>query len=273
MRGGFLPVCAALAALLTGPASWAQSGTSATTSTSMTSATHAHTAHTAPHKTTSAKAATATKTAPRHVPVVTPRHPGPPRRSTPTTAVASKRPLVRPAAKKTAVVQAAAPPATTAAAPAKPTPPPVPANVGTNTGLPLPRYASLKSDDVNMRVGPAERYPTIWTYQRRELPVRIEREFDIWRLVEDMDGVKGWVHQATLTGRRTFVITGTDDRTLRADASDTADAVATLKPGVVGRIRSCAAGNAWCQVQVQDYRGWLKRSDFWGADPTEAIGP
>jgi SH3-like domain-containing protein len=24
---------------------------------------------------------------------------------------------------------------------------------------------------------------------------------------------------------------------------------------------------------VQDYRGWLQRSDFWGTDPNEAISP
>ncbi len=223
----------------------------------------------------SAKAGT--KTA-KHVPVLVPRHAGPPRHATPTTAAASKHPLVKPALKpagrlarkeKEAVAAAPAKPA----APKKPPPPPVDPSIGTNTGLHLPRYASLKSDDVNMRVGPAERYPVIWTYKRRELPVKIEREFDIWRLVEDMDGVKGWVHQATLTGRRTFVITGTEDRTLRTDASETADPVAVLKPGVVGRIKSCDAGKLWCQVQVQDYRGWLQRSDIWGVDADEVVTP
>jgi SH3-like domain-containing protein len=156
---------------------------------------------------------------------------------------------------------------------AKPPPPPLPPDVGTNTGLHLPRYASLKSDDVNMRSGPGERYPVEWTYKRRDLPVKIEREFDVWRLVEDMDGIKGWVHQATLTGRRSFVITGTEDRTIRADASPTADAVAVLRPGVVGRIRACDATKDWCQVQVDDYRGWLQRGDFWGADAGEVITP
>ena len=195
----------------------------------------------------------------RHVPVVTPRHKPPAR-----TAVA--------AAKKVAIRKEPPPPAVQPA-PAKPAAPPVPADVGTNTGLHLPRYASLKSDDVNMRVGPAERYPVIWTYKRRELPVKIEREFDIWRLVEDMDGVKGWVHQATLTGRRTFVITGTTDRTMRADASETADAVAVLKPGVVGRIKSCEAGKDWCQVQGADYRGWRQRTDIWGWDGGGAVVP
>ncbi len=223
-----------------------------------------HTARTKPAskhpvtKTTGKPAAS--KAVVRHVPVVAPKHRLPAR-----TAVA--------AARKVPIRREPPPPPAVQPAPAKPAAPPVAADVGTNTGLHLPRYASLKSDDVNMRVGPAERYPVIWTYKRRELPVKIEREFDIWRLVEDMDGVRGWVHQATLTGRRTFVITGTQDRTMRADASETADAVAILKPGVVGRIKSCDAGKDWCQVQVADYRGWLQRTDMWGVDAGEAVGP
>ena len=157
--------------------------------------------------------------------------------------------------------------------PAAPPKPVIPADQGTVTGLHLPRYASLKTGDVNMRTGPGARYPVVWTYKRFELPVRIEREFDIWRLVEDMDGIKGWVHQATITGRRTFVITGTDPRTMRAEARDDAAAVAILKPGVVGRIKSCDASAAWCQVQVGEYRGWLARADFWGSDAGEAVAP
>ncbi|NVN41838.1 SH3 domain-containing protein, partial [Ameyamaea chiangmaiensis] len=87
-------------------------------------------------------------------------------------------------------------------------PPAAPTDKGSNTGLPLPRYAAFRAGEVNMRSGPGERYPITWVYHRRDLPVRIEREFDVWRLVEDSDGEKGWVHQAVLTGTRTFVIPG-----------------------------------------------------------------
>jgi len=201
-----------------------------------------------------------------HVPVVSPRHPVQPRRPVHASLPPHKAPPRRPAVETVAKVVANP-------APKKPAPPPPPANIGTKSGLPLPRYEALKSDDANMRSGPGERYPILWTYQRRDLPVKVEREFDIWRLVEDMDGIKGWMQQGFLTSHRTFVITGTEDRIVRAEAADTADAVADLKPGVVGRIRSCDAGQDWCQVQVQDFRGWLKRSDFWGVDATEAITP
>jgi SH3-like domain-containing protein len=124
---------------------------------------------------------------------------------------------------------------------------------------------------VNLRSGPGERYPIEWVYQRRDLPVQIEREFDIWRLIRDEDGVRGWVQEVMVMGRRSFVVTGAD-RTLRQDADAKSRAVAILKVGVIGRIRACAAGADWCQVQVEDYRGWLRREEFWGTLPGEAVG-
>jgi len=213
----------------------------------------------------------------------------------PRVAVAAKKPApakVKPK-KKTPVVAAhggavkkpvhpaapvSAPPVKPAPAPAKgkPAPPPkpkLPADVGPVTGLHIPRYVTLKTDDVNMRKGPAMRFPISWTYKRVGLPIRIVGEWDVWRAVEDIDGEKGWVNQATLSGRRGFLITGDTPRQLRVSASEDADSVAILKPGVVGRLRGCAAGAAWCEVEVAGYHGWLKRDWFWGSDPGEAVQP
>jgi SH3-like domain-containing protein len=136
----------------------------------------------------------------------------------------------------------------------------------------LPRFAALKTDDTNMRIGPGQRYPIEWVYKRRDLPVEIEREYDVWRYVKDPDGIQGWVHQVTLSDHRTFVIRGSD-ATLRADVSDTASVVAILKVGVIGRLRSCDEGSRWCQVQVAGYRGYLRRDQFWGLLPDEVVAP
>jgi len=203
--------------------------------------------------------ATKTTAAKKPPPVVSPAH----------SSHAQKPPA---ATKHTATKPAAPPPA------AAPPPPPVapqaekPAEPpkGSVTGLPLPRWASLRSDEVNLRAGPGTRYPVDWVYRRRGLPVEIEREFEVWRLIVDPDGTKGWVHQATLSGRRSFIVTG-QERVLRRDPSDTSAPVARLKPGVIGRIRSCDAASAWCQMQVGDYRGYLKRDEFWGVLAGEAI--
>ncbi len=204
---------------------------------------------------------------------VEPRHPQPhhvvrpPAHGRPPVIVREAHPpRQRPAHTAVPVVPAPAPAAPPSAEAA--TPP----DKGSVTGLPLPRFAALRSDDVNLRAGPGTRYPIDWVYKRRDLPVEIEREFDVWRLISDMDGVRGWVNQATLVARRGFVVSGAE-RTIRSAANDQAGAVARLQVGVIGRIRACAATSDWCEVQVGDYRGWLQRSDFWGTLPGEAVQP
>lgn len=136
----------------------------------------------------------------------------------------------------------------------------------------LPRFASLKSDTVNLRAGPGTRYPIQWVYNRRDLPVEIEREFEVWRAIRDPDGVRGWVHAATLTGRRTFVVKGAD-ATVRSDRKDTASAVAIAKANVMGRLRSCDAGSNWCEVRIGNVRGYLRRDQIWGLLPDEVVKP
>ncbi len=178
-----------------------------------------------------------------------------------------------PAATKPAAAKPAAAPVVAAPPPAAPEPEPVVAKPGDIkgkvTGFPLPRWASLRSDEVNLRVGPGTQYPIKWLYHRRELPVQILAEIDVWRQIRDQDGVSGWVHAATLAGRRGFAVKGAQ-ATLRRSADD-ATPVAYLKPGVVGRLRACDGAAAWCEVQVGDYRGFLKREQFYGVDPGEAV--
>lgn len=182
-------------------------------------------------------------------------------------------PVIRPRpAARHAAPAAKAPPApavTPALVPEQPAEP----GKGANTGLPLPRFAALRSDEVNLRSGPGTRYPIEWVYKRRDLPVKIEREFEIWRLVQDQEGVKGWVNQATLAPRRTAAVLGAagSEHALRRDAQDGASPVARLKPGVIVRLRSCEAKSDWCQAQVGDYHGWIRRTELWGVSPDEVI--
>lgn len=182
-----------------------------------------------------------------------------------------------------AVTQSPKPVPAQPAAPVAPVQPPAEAKAAQPEKLPdpekpdgvpakLPRFASLRSDDVNMRAGPGTRYRIDWVYKRRDLPVEIEREFEVWRWVRDADGIQGWVHQATLMGRRSFIVEKAD-ATLRSEAKDSASPVAILKPGVIGRIRSCEAASDWCNVQTGSYRGYLRREQFWGLLPDEAVTP
>ncbi len=129
------------------------------------------------------------------------------------------------------------------------------------TGLPLPRFVSLRAGEVNLRTGPGVRYPIDWVYRRRHLPVEVIDEFDTWRRIRDWQGTVGWVHQSMLQGRRTILIVG-ERRLMRRDPRDDAPGLAYVEPGALGTLGTC--GGDWCEVEIEGFIGWLRRSEFFG---------
>jgi SH3-like domain-containing protein len=138
------------------------------------------------------------------------------------------------------------------------------------SGLPLPRFVSLRSDQVNMRAGPGVRYPVDWVYLRQDLPVEVIAEFDTWRKIRDPDGAEGWVHQSMLTGRRNVMIRQ-DKAMLRRTADDIASPSAWLQAGVLGKLIQCPRDSIYCRVEVSGYQGWLRRDEVWGVYRSETV--
>jgi len=142
------------------------------------------------------------------------------------------------------------------------------------TGLPLPRYVSLRASEVNVRTGPGVRYPVDWVFQRHGLPVEIVAEFDTWRKIRDTEGTEGWVHQSLLSGKRMLIVTGsaaTKTHILRRKPSAAAKAVAKAEANVVGRLLECPKKSDWCRVHIGGFEGWMKRTAFWGVYPDETV--
>ena len=132
------------------------------------------------------------------------------------------------------------------------------------SGLPLPRFVSLRASEVNLRTGPGVRYPIDWVYRRRGLPVEVIDEFETWRRIRDHEGTIGWVHQSLLQSRRN-VLVREQAWVLRRTPEVDAPGVARLEPGVVGRLDACETG--WCRVEVKGFRGWLPRAAIYGLGP------
>ena len=141
---------------------------------------------------------------------------------------------------------------------------------GPVTGLPMPRFVSLKSDRVNLHEGPAKDHRTVWIYQRAGLPVEITAEFDTWRKIRDSEGTEGWVLHSLLSGRRTaLVVQKSGDATLRAKPDDDSRVVAKLQSGVIGSVKTCSRN--WCRIVGDGYDGWLEQSRIWGSYPGEVV--
>ena len=136
----------------------------------------------------------------------------------------------------------------------------------TPSGLPVPRYVSLKFDKVNARSGPGDDHKLLWVYQVRGLPVQVVAETSEWRRICDPEGGRVWVHRRTTDGRRTVMNTRKGPVALSHKPKPDAQAVAFLNPRALATLVRCDQG--WCRVRVDGVTGWTREGELWG--PAEA---
>ncbi len=149
------------------------------------------------------------------------------------------------------------------------------------SGLPLPRFATTRSEPINVRVGPGTRYEVAWIYLRPGLPVEIIQEFDTWRKIRDVDGAEGWVHQNLLSGARAGYVAPWDEDAripLRSGRSAEAAPRALLSSRFRIGIEEC--DGQWCAVSAvhqregerpATYSGYISQGDIWGVYQSETF--
>lgn len=140
--------------------------------------------------------------------------------------------------------------------------------IGPETGLPLPRYVSLKTSGGRARRGPSTSHRVDWVFEHRNQPLRITGEFEHWRRVEDFEGEGGWVHYSQLSGVRTVMVRH-DMAPMLSRPQLSAPEVALLETGVVAHIMECVPD--WCRLSIDGTRGWVDRAALWGLHPDEVL--
>ena len=136
------------------------------------------------------------------------------------------------------------------------------AKTGSVTGLKIPRFVSLKSDDVNLRVGPSTNYPITLKYITQNLPLEIIDEFDAWRKAKDHEGTTGWLHKSLIKGDR-FVLTGyKSDKKIDLYNRPNGKIIGTIKKNNILDLKTCLL--KWCKISQNEVRGWLLKKNIWG---------
>lgn len=157
--------------------------------------------------------------------------------------------------------------------------PPAYGQANNPSGLPLPRFVTTRSEPINVRVGPGEKYDIVWTYIKSGVPVEIVQEFDTWRKIRDIDGAEGWIHQNLLVGTRAGYVTpilANGEISLLSSRSEEASMRARLGPGLKVTIKEC--DGIWCEVSASapnqrstTYSGYMHQDELWGVYPDEVF--
>ncbi len=144
--------------------------------------------------------------------------------------------------------------------------------LGPKSGLPLPRFVSLKPDRVNVRGGPTRDHEVAFVFTRAGMPVEIIAESDNWRRIRDWEGAEGWVYHSMLSGRRTGVVSPKDKDQLvplRAKGDADAEVVARVQAGVLASVKRCTG--SWCRIAGTGFDGWVVQEQLWGVYPNEKV--
>jgi len=140
------------------------------------------------------------------------------------------------------------------------------------SGLPVPRFVSLKAEKVNVRRGPSSDHPVAWVFQRKGLPVEIVAEFENWRRIRDSEGEEGWILQSMLAGKRTAVVApwrGQQMTQLHSAANKASSVQAQLAAGAMGDVANC--DGKWCEISAGGYEGYVEQEMLWGVYPGETV--
>ena len=143
------------------------------------------------------------------------------------------------------------------------------AELGKETGLKIPRYVSLKSDEVNIRVGPSMNYPITIKYVQKSYPLKIIEEYDNWRKIEDFNKTIGWIHKSLISGKRTGIVLPNNDDQIKIFNTKEGKVIGSIGKGNIIFINKCKID--WCSISLKKQKGWIYKKNIWGVEDTEII--
>ena len=143
------------------------------------------------------------------------------------------------------------------------------AEIGKETGLEIPRYVSLKSDDTNIRVGPSKNYPIKIKYIKKYYPLKVLEEYENWRKVEDFQKNFGWIHKSLISGTRTGIVLSNDNKNISILNTLDGNVIGEIGNGNIVFLEKCKID--WCLVSLGDFEGWMDKKYIWGVKEKEII--
>ncbi len=140
-------------------------------------------------------------------------------------------------------------------------------NIGVETGLEIPRFVSLKSNETNIRVGPSKNYPILLTFIKENYPVVVVDEYNEWRKIKDFKDNSGWLHKSLIKGERNGIILSLNKKKVGVFNTISGKKIGEISEENIVNIKKCKV--SWCLIQFQKYKGWVNKKYIWGVKSDE----
>ena len=143
------------------------------------------------------------------------------------------------------------------------------AEIGKETGLEIPRFVSLKSNDANVRVGPSINYPIEIKYVIQNYPLKVLEEYEEWRKIEDFKKNIGWIHKSLISGTRTGIILSNGNKNIQLLNTLGGNVIGEIGKGNIVYLEKCKID--WCLISSGNFKGWIDKKYIWGVKEKEII--
>ena len=143
------------------------------------------------------------------------------------------------------------------------------AEIGSVTGLELPRFISLKTNDANIRVGPSKNYPILIKYIKNNFPLEVIEEHDQWRKVRDFKNHIGWIHKSLISGKRTGILISKENYKIEIFNTTDGYIIGSIGYGNIVSIHKCKID--WCLISIENFKGWVSKKNIWGVNQNETF--
>ena len=123
------------------------------------------------------------------------------------------------------------------------------------------KFLSLKKSKVNVRYGPSFDFPVKYIYQKKNLPIKQIDKKENFRRIIDHKKDSGWIHVSQI--KKVNSVVTLEDKIMFKKSTVFSKPLAKIKKGRLLVIQKCEDG--WCKVKTESFKGWVNKSDLWGA--------
>ncbi len=130
------------------------------------------------------------------------------------------------------------------------------------------KFATIRSNQANARVGPGLQYPVSLLYIKKSEPIKILQESNHWRQIIDIDGDVSWIHVSLLSRKRSVIVKSSKPIFLLSSPFSDANCIAHVASEVrCDFLNYCST--KFCKVKCSSHKGWIERKSLWGINDNE----